>query len=396
VFFDSKGRIWNWGEMFLAKFENGQWERVEASLGPYTQVIEDAAGNVYFFGKALSYWRDGQTTANAKLLSFPWERPYLRACLWGADKAFLFSSGDMGGVVIDLNTLNVSDVLHSEPVPRDVLWRAMGRRQRGGVGPRADVPSDIPLLARSSLYDAFRDRQGDVWVLALVSGTPGWRYIRVRAADNGLEERPETAAIDWGAGMDGRHKPVLCARDGAIYFGGLRSGEYLWRDGVLTRVDWKQGLAINQTQWVYEHPNGTIWFASRRMGVAVYDPRGVPGTGPTSPFQTSWEEYPLAAGATARDFEGRLWCCLKDHPGKASRWDGQTWTHVDLGSGPIQELRGLWIDDLQRLLVWGFIEDKSVWFRLANGRTDRFPDFKDMVEWRSVKQHGVWPSIEHG
>jgi len=379
LFFDSKGRIWNWGEMSLARFENGQWERVEASLGPYTQAIEDVSGNVYFFGKALSYCRDGQITANARPLSFPWEQPSVKGYLWGRDKAFFFSGSNMGAVVIDLNTLTPSDILHSEPLPPNVLREAMGRRQRGRVGPRANMPSDIPLLARSSLYDAFRDRQGDVWVLAWNQSTPGYHYIKIRAPDNEIEERLETGAIDWGAGMGGDRKPVLCARDGTIYFGGIRSGEYIYRDGVLTRMDWRQGLAINETHWVYEHPDGTIWFASRRMGVAVYDPRGVPGTGPTSPFQISWEEYPLATAPMLKDFEGRLWCYLKDHPGKISRWDGRTWEHVGLGSGPIEELHGLWIDNLQRLLAWGFIEYKPVWFRLANGRTDQFADFKEMV-----------------
>ena len=378
LFFDGKGRIWNWGDQFLAKFENGQWERVEASLGLYTQVIEDAAGNVYFFGKALSYCRDGRITANAKPLSFPWEQESVRGYLWGTDKAFFFSPGNFGAVVIDLNTLNVSDVLHSEPLPRNVLWEAMGRRQRGGVGPRADTPSDIPLLAYSSLNDAFRDRQGDLWVLASNPRAPGWRYIEVRVADNAVEERLETAAIDWGSGMDGRHKPVLCAKDGTIYVGGRRNGVYLLRGGALTHVDWKQGLAISDTNWVYEHPDGTIWFASRRTGIAVYDPRGIPGTGPTSPFQASWEEFPLVVGVVVQDFEGGLWCCLKDHPGKVSRWDGQTWQHFDTGLDTV-EVQSFSVDNLRRLLVSAFTERKPVWFRLANGRTDHFTDFKEMV-----------------
>ena len=375
LFFDSKGRIWNWGEMFLAKFENGEWERVEANLGLYTQVIEDAAGDVYFFGKALSYCRNGRITANAKPLSFPWEQPVVKGYLWGTDKVLFLCGSNAGVMVFDLKTLEFSDVLRSAPLPMSIVRESLGRRRRGDDNPLASVPS----LARSSLFDAFRDKQGNVWILALNQSVRDFHYIKVRAADNGVEERPETAAIDWGLSMDSRHQPVLCARDGVIYIGGRLNGVYLCRDDMLTHVDWKQGLAINETNWVCEHPDGTIWFASRRTGVAVYDPHGTPDAGLTSPFQTSWEEYRLAANVMVRDIEDSLWCCLKDQAGKVSRWNGQTWEHYDLGFDTA-DVRGLWVDDLQRLFVMAAGEERrAVMCRLAHGRVERFADFKEML-----------------
>ncbi len=375
LFFDSKGRIWNWGESFFAKFEDGQWERVETAAGPWAQIIEDAAGNVYCFGKTLSYYRDGRFTTNTPLPFSPWERhmPF-KGYLWGRDKALFFTPNRHGVVVVDLNSLKVSDVLHSEPLSEGAMRDLYGRSRR-----RTESPlQNLPPLVRSSLYDAFRDGQGNLWVLGHSPNGPNYLYFKVSAADNSVEEKPETMGIDWGSGMNSRPKPVLCAKDGAMYLGTNGNGVYLYRDGALTHVDWKQGLAINGTDWVCEHPDGTVWFASRRMGVAVYDPRGVPGTGLASPFQKSWEEYLLAAPALVRDFEGCLWCCLKDEPGKVSRWNGRDWEHFDLG---ITEARPqvLLVDNLQRFHVLAATERERVACRLTDDLIDRFTDFKDML-----------------
>ena len=127
LFFDSRNRIWNWGNMFLARFEDGRWERVEANMGPNPQVLEDAKGNVYFSGRTLCYYRDGRLTIDAKLPSFPWEQLYLKCCLWGENKALFISCSHMGVVVVDLNTLTISDVLHGEPLPPETRRRLLTR-----------------------------------------------------------------------------------------------------------------------------------------------------------------------------------------------------------------------------------------------------------------------------
>jgi hypothetical protein len=376
LFFDSKGRIWNWGTMFLAKYEDGQWERVEANIGWRASIIEDADGNVYCFGTTVSYWRDGRFTVNVKAPSFSREQPAFKGYLWGTDKALLIASGDRGAVVLDLGTMTVSDVLDSRPLPDSVMRELYADRARGET--RQSVWQNLPLMARSTFWDGFRDTQGNVWLLTHTRSSPNYFYVKVCVADNRVEERLETAAIDWGNGMGSARKPVLCAKDGAIYFGASRDGVYLYRNGELTHVSWQQGLAINHTRWVCEHPDRTIWFASRRMGIAVYDPRGVPGTGPTSPFQTSWEEYPLAARPMLRDFEGHLWCCPKNQSGKISRWDGQAWEHFDVGDN-MSYLRCLWADNLQRLHVVGPGGPDRFACRLTKGRLERFADFKEML-----------------
>jgi hypothetical protein len=375
LFFDRKGRIWNWGNLFLAKFEDGQWERVEANLGPYVQVIEDAKGNMYFFGSTLAYCRNGQLTLNAKPPSFPWEQPQRLKCyLWGRDKAFFLAPSHPGAVVIDLNTLAPLDALHSEPLSHNTMRELYVRERRN----KERVWETVPVLARSSLWDAFPDREGNVWVLASNPTYHGYAYLKVCAADNRVEERTETAAIDRGSSMDSRPQPVLCAQDGTICFGARRNGVYLHREGILTHVGWKQGLGINETNWVCEHPDGTVWFASRQTGIAVYDPRGVPGTGPTSPFQASWEEHPLAAGMLLRDFQNCLWTCRKDQAGKISRWDGRTWEPFDPGFDPTS-LQILFVDNLQRLHFVAFAEPKARVYRLAGGRVDRFDSFLEML-----------------
>jgi hypothetical protein len=374
LFFDSMGRIWNWGNRFLGKFENGRWEKVEADIEPDAQVIEDAKGDLYFLGKTLSCWRDGRLTRNAGPLSLPWEQAELRACLWGTDKAFLFARSLPGAMAIDLHTLTASDVLHGEPLSQSAIDELLAREPRG---PERAWES-VPVLARSTLRDAFRDREGNVWVLAGGPTYRGYRFLKVCAADHRVEERVETAAIDWGDDLDSRPKPVLCARDGTLYFGTRRNGVYLYRGGILTHVGWKQGLGINETNWIREHPDGTIWFASRRTGIAVYDPCGVPGPEPASAFGTSWEEHALARSMLLRDFQGHLWCCRSDQPGRISRWDGRTWEHFDLGCDTTS-LQILFVDNLHRLHFVVLVDHRALAYRRAGGRVERFSSFLEML-----------------
>ncbi len=380
LFFDSRGRIWNWGETFLAKFEDGQWRRLEANIGKAPQIVEDAAGNVYLFGRTLCYYRDGQFTLNAELPPFPWEQLNLKCARWGEDKALFISCFNQGAIVVDLKTLTVSDVLGSAPLPRDA-WRQLNRRNRRGDGaPLRDI-RDVPLLARARPWDLFRDTEGDVWVLASVRGVSGHFYLRVRAADNSVEERRETAAIDWGDnGIGSYGKPVLCARDGTICFGTRRDGVYLQRGGVLSHVSWQQGLSINGVNWICEHPDRTMWFASRQMGIAVYDPWGVEGIEPASSYRDSWTEYPLAPGPVVRDFQGDLWCCLGSEPGTISHWDGHIWEHLPLGHDQAH-VSSLWVDNLRRVHVFGCTSPTGPTFacRLAGEQVDGFAGVREML-----------------
>ncbi len=375
LLFDHRQRIWNWGDTFLAKFEDGQWERVEADVGPYAQVIEDPAGNVYCFGKTLSCYRDGRFTTNAPSPFHLWEQQEpLKGYLWGTDRALFLTPAKPGVMVVDLNTLQRSDVLHADPLTESAARSLHSAMHRGN----AEAAQNVPLLLRTSLWDAFRDGQGNIWALGNSPTLWDYVYFQICAADNRVMERPETVDIDWGDGMGSDRKAVLCAKDGTIFIGGERSGVYLLRDGVLTHMDWKRGLAINEAQWVHEHPDGTIWFASRRTGVAVYDPHGTPGDGPPSVFQTSWQEYPLAVARMVRDFKGNLWCCLKSEPCKVSRWDGHAWEHFDLGF----ETTGattLAVDNLNRLHILAFTERAVTACRLADGNARRFADFREML-----------------
>lgn len=370
VFFDSKDRVWHWGDMFLAKFEDGQWQRVEACIGPDPLVVEDTDGNVYFFGTTLCAYRDGRFILNAELPPFPWERLVLRCCLWGDNKALFISRYSPGVVVVDLNTLTISDVLRSEPLPGSGGGFFVGEPQR-----RDGAAWTPPTLTRLTCYDLFRDRDGDVWILT--SGPHGRGYVEVSATDNSVQERPATAAVARIA-----DQVVRCTTDGTICFGASGAGVYVYRDGMLSHVDWRQGLAINEAKWVYEHPDGTVWFASPRTGIAVYDPCGVPGTVPASPFQDSWEQYSLAGRTSLEDFQGRFWCCLSSQTNSVSCWNGQAWEHFELGFRPSHDAT-LWVDNLHRLYVFGTEGQgrgsKRVFARLAGERIDRFADVKEML-----------------
>jgi hypothetical protein len=394
LFFDSKGRIWNWGDTFLEKFEDGRWDRVQATMNGDPQIVDDMNGNVYFFAKTLSYYRNGQFTLNARLPSFAWEQLALRCCLWGTDKVVLISGAGRGAMVFDLNTLTFSDVLHSAPLPEETVRAWRRSRSRGSEDPLQNQPP----LVRSRLGSLFRDAQGNVWVLAYRENSRDRFYIRISATGDRVEEKPETAAI-YADQMFTYYVPhaIRCAKDGTIYFGGVLNGVYVYHDGKLTHAGWQQGLAVNMANWVYEHPDGTVWFASRRTGIAVYDPCGVPGTDPTSPFQTTWEQYALANEMVVQDFEGGLWCCLKDKPRKLSHWNGRVWEHFDVDFDTAY-LPAFVVDNLRRLHIFSVTERRFVFCRFAEGRVERFADFKAMIldsvrtGSRAFRSGGAYPS----
>ena len=353
LFFDSKGRIWNWGNTFIAKFEAGQWDRVEANIGNTPQILEDAKGNVYFFGETLCYYRDKKFTVNVEAPALPWPREAIRSCLWRKDKALFLAYGHPGLIAFDLNTHETRDVL-----------------------------GDQAPWARRTLYDMFTDTRGNLWVLAYMSDSKRCVYHKISMASGSVMGQPKIEAVDSDDRIENIPTPVLCANDGTVCIGTERDGVYLCRDDQISHISWPQGLSINTTRWIYEHPDRTVWFASERMGVAVYDPQGDSEPMPASSFQRSWEQYPLAARSTLRDPQGRIWCCLEDKPGKVSCWDGRNWQHFGLGSNELL-VNVLWCDDLGRIHICGRLSSRrgarAFACRLVGDSIDEFSNTQEML-----------------
>jgi len=375
LYFDKKDRIWNWGNRFVAKFEDGKWERVEASLGS-CWIIEDNKGNLFFIGKkTISYYKDGTFKTDIKMADIPLKTRgrAFKCCLWGEDKVLFIDYGNKGVEVFDLNTFEFDENIFRET-----------------------------SLFESSLYDLFRDRHGNAWILASNSTkAKSYFYIKVSAQDGTVEEILSTAVIQWDNHRNTQHpESVLCAADGAIYFGPPGDGVYIFRDGQVSHIGWKQGLAINDVDWVREGKDDSIWIASRRTGIAVYDPEGVQDEGPASQFVNTWVEYPLANRAFINDFEGSIWCCLKDKPKTVSKWNGEDWEHFETNAD-IAKVSAFLVDDLNRLHL-RMSDYPSGVYRLWSGRVDHFKNMQEMLEdsvrtgsreFRSSPSYSILPTI---
>ncbi len=348
LYFDTKGRIWNWGKSFVAKFENGQWERVPAQAGEFPGIIEDGKGNVYFFGTTLSYYRDGRFTTDSNLPSPMSKVTGSRPCLWGEDKALFIWDREV--FAVDLNSLQASFVI---------------RRQ--------------PSQPTRQFYDPFRDREGNVWLLTADHPNYPERYYTVLSAQDGtVLKKPETAAIEWADNRKTEHwRSVLCATDGTIYFGAPGNGVYIYQGGKFTHTDWRDGLAMNSTNMVYEHPDGTIWFASHHTGITVYDPKGEQ-TSPPPGFRDTWTQFDLRNRLTVRDFNDRVCACLAGQPGRVSWWNGSAWTQIDVPFDPKGMSEWL-IDNLGSMYFMVQEGGRKNVYQIRNGNLERFQNIRSAL-----------------
>jgi len=316
LFFDSKGRIWNWGRETLAVFDDGQWQRVSANLKDYGTLFEDGEGSVYAFGSQyVSYYRGGRFTLDVELPPAIRQMRTRVGSLWGSDKVLFMSMFDRKIAALDLSTMKMLDILANEPV-----------------------------LSRFGPRSLFRDSDGDVWVYASI-GRPGdaedrrrgqsvvWEYMyaQFHAEDGTVEKKPDLIALGRGnPRRESKPRSVLHSRDGTLYFGACDAGIDIYRNGVFNHLDWRDGLPLAEVDWISENPvDGTIWFVTPRSGMAVHDPRGTDGRQATSRFQDRWTQFDLAAQWILPDFQGRFWCHRADRPESLSCWDGQTWTYVE-------------------------------------------------------------------
>jgi len=375
LYFDKKDRIWNWGNRFIAKFEDGKWERIEASLGP-CRIVEDTKGNVFFIGrKIISYYKDGIFKTDIKLpdMAYEMRNASFKCCLWGDDKVLFIYYGKRGAWVLDLKKLEVQNYSHRETA-----------------------------LFDSALYDLFRDRQGNAWILAHNhKKAKNYFYIKVSAKDGKVEELLSTAAIEWDNHRNLQYpESVLCTSDGAIYFGPPGEGVYIFRNDQVSHIGWRQGLSLNSTDWVFEDKEGTIWFASRRKGIGVYDPKGTQAEEPPSHFMRTWKELPLACRALIKDLEGNIWCCLKDKPNTVSKWGVRDWEHFEVRTDT-SKIKTFLVDDLNRLHLRMYDNASGV-YRLSGSKVEHFRDLRDMLvdsvrtgsrEFRSSNPRHILPPV---
>jgi len=307
LYISKTGRIFNWGEAFLAEYVDGKWLRIDARLGLRPSIL-DAGDTVWFYWNRKLYRADrggrlSERGTMAALTTAAGQR-HLGGALLGRDKVLFIDSVAKGVQAADLET---------------------GRRV---LADRLD-----PVFADRKVYACFGAADGAAWVLAEEKASDTHRFDRqifYRVTPDGeVRPMPETAVLD------GDYIPypyaVLSASDGSVWIGGPHGDVIRWKDGRARVFDWRDGLDLAAADFLSEMPDGRIIAAPRGIveggGTAYVFRPDVPSPPPAADLAL-WTEYHADRHGMIRDGKDGLWMFLADRPGEVSRWDGAAWRHV--------------------------------------------------------------------
>lgn len=297
VYVSKSGKLFNWGNRFVATYVNNEWKRIEASLDLKHVIVLDTGAGVYFYHNGKLYSVDdegrfGHKEIESSLETLP-GRERMHGCLWGNDRMFLVQYGSKDIGAYDLNS-----------------------------GKAIDMGSIKARVAGRNLYDCFSAADGSVWLLASDPELRSYVFFRI-GPDGAVERVSDTARLNWDNTRCWQFREsVLNASDGSIWFATPRLGLGRYHEGTLKMFGWKEGLTLRDCRFVFEDENGII-FAASSHSIYRYDP-AMP-TQETRAWVKDWQEYRLASAHPIRDSEGNIWMFRADREGKVSRWDGGAW-----------------------------------------------------------------------
>jgi len=322
LYVSKSGRLFNWGNRFLAVYIDGQWKRIEARFNLRPTVICDLGDEVYFYYNQQLYRVDGAGNFTHRNISWPVKsvpgRERIHGALWGSARMFLLRYGGKEIYVYDLNTAEAVDT------------------------------SRISLrLAGRNVYDVFRAGDGSIWLLVDDRKLRGCVFLRI-TPDGVITTIEETAEFAWDNSRCRQFpQSVLNASDGSIWFGSPKEGIARYHDGKMQWFGWRDGLSFGNSRHILEGAQGEIYAASHDA-VQVFRPGKIPASVPV--WASQWAEYRVAGSHPVRDSKGNIWMFLEDHPRQASRWDGKRWHHMKVDFKP-SEVNRLMADDNGHILL---------------------------------------------
>jgi len=304
LYVSKSGKIYNWGNRFLAVYSGDKWKRIEARLDLENTLVFETGQTLYFYSNGKLYCADADDNLTEHDIPATIESrdgpPRVYGALWGSDRIMILKTGERGVYAYDLKTC--------QPVPTDNINAAFGERV---------------------VWDVFRAADGSVWVMTQDPRFPTYLYYRI-LPDGELAPVDETteftSAYSWDP-MQASRLPhsLLTASDGSVWFGLQRGGIARLKDGKARVFGWSDGLSIGRPDWLFEDPHGNVYAAS---GQAIYVLRPSEPGGPTPPDLALWEEYETVSHEPVGDGKGNIWMFLRDRPGEVSRWDGYQWQHI--------------------------------------------------------------------
>jgi len=268
LYFDAKGRIWNWGEDFMGRFDAGRWDHYEADFKTcWPHVVEDGEGNVYFIAFAprntvVYFCRDGQIGRNDGLPANRGGADEIQALPWRDSTAMIVGRWRTNVALLDLKDLTL----------------------------RQHALDELNLIGRS-IQHVSTDSIGNIylWLTAQGSGESSQEKgscVRFDVRTGKLIEIP----LDWHAlGLWEVGKSVLAAKDGSVFLASPEKGLCVYQSGTITKYPWG-GMERVSTSKLVEGPDGRVWCVGGG-NLFVYDPRL---RSPTA--QAATEGQPVGAG----------------------------------------------------------------------------------------------------
>ena len=336
VYISRSGRIYNWGTRFLACLNDNGWERIEAALQDKETVVFDLGQSVFFYAERRLYRADQAGLAEQPLKAQPqWllencepGHPLIGAA-WNKTCAFLVQHDSPGRML-------AFDLITGEEV---VLNKAH------------------QTLRRVSIQDLFPGSEGSVWMWGYDHDQYEHAFFKMDAA--GVVTRPFTRSETppWHSVRAWKNpEVVLHASSGACFLAMPSDGIAMWKDGKLSRMNWRQGLGQGG-RYLAERSDGSVWTANGPRLVQVW-PRV-----PKQQFESGvWEEYTLWLESRIWETspEGHLAMFRKDRPDALSRWDGYQWSFQPVPFNP-DSLRDYLVDDQAHLLVTSTMDGEGAY-----------------------------------
>ncbi len=228
------GRVFNWGEDFVAVRIAGQWRRHDAVVADRRAlddaVIFDTGQNVYFYyqSKIVALDAEGNLSIQETNLEL---QPPVHGVLWGHDRAMLV--GQYGALrCVQLST-----------------------------GESLDLPETISRLPENTRWSVFSDANESTF---LYGGNPSEnRRHLFRLVDDGTATLLDPLAAIVDPKHHAQHpRSILTASDGSLWIARSTQGIARWVDNQLVTFGAEQGVNLDGCRYLLEDRRGTIYAAA--------------------------------------------------------------------------------------------------------------------------------------
>lgn len=358
------GRLFNWGETFLAVYDGEDWKRIEAQFNPGSRhrppAICDLGDDVYFYS----------TVDNR---------------VYHCNKNSVLDSKEGPSELRDFLAAQKQRTMYPVP-PRTSPWHGdrvliqiHNSSERFAFNVRTNEIVNVNLVPKPgqsfSIVTMKPLRDGSVLFVSRLARTREHTLFKL-SPDGTLDELPGSRGLAWESGRDlGLPHTILETRDGSLVFGLREFGISVYRDGKLTHYGREQGLFTGVT-YIGEGANGDIWFPLSNDGKFI----GRLKLGAEPVVQTEvakdWSEFNLVSRSRVWRLNDQTIALFEtDHPNQLTRRTGDQVRYQPLTFDP-KEVRASVVDDRGHLLLE---TDHGKAYDVAENDVTEYNSFDDLL-----------------